>query len=292
MAVPALNVLALCAGYSGLELGVSRATGGRARAVCYVEREAPAAAVLVNQMARGALAPAHIWSDLGTFDGRPWRGAVDILTAGYPCQPESTAGKRAGAADERWIWPEVARIIGEVEPAIVFAENVAAHVTGTFRRVLDDLAALGFDVEWSCVSAAEVGAPHERERVFWLAAHPDRCVGPIGGRLRWLLDRERAACGDDVDGCGCERVCEAADTNGIGWQERSGERRESAGRPELAGYDEWTWPPPEPSICRVDDGATAGLAAVELMMAGNGVVPAQAAHAFCGLWARMMERVP
>ena len=92
------------------------------RTVGHVERETYAAAILVARMEDAALDPAPVWDDVATFDGRPWRGAVDIVTAGYPCQPFSVAGKRRGADDPRHLWPHVARIVGEVEPPFVFLE--------------------------------------------------------------------------------------------------------------------------------------------------------------------------
>ncbi len=99
-----------------------------------VPRQTYAAAVLVARMEDASLDHAPVWDDVGTFDGRPWRGAVDIVTAGYPCQPFSVAGKRRGADDPRHLWPHVARIIGEVEPPFVFLENVAHHLRLGSRR--------------------------------------------------------------------------------------------------------------------------------------------------------------
>ena len=95
-----LHGLSLCAGVGGLDLGLHIVCPGY-RTVGYVEREAYAAAALVARMADKALDPAPVWDDLTTFDGRPWRGVVDILTAGYPCQPFSIAGRRLGEADPR-----------------------------------------------------------------------------------------------------------------------------------------------------------------------------------------------
>ena len=89
-----------------------------------VEREAFCAADLARKMEAGFLDEAPIWSDVATFDGVPWRGRVDIVTAGFPCQPFSTAGNGQGTADPRWIWPHIARIVGECRPAQVFLENV------------------------------------------------------------------------------------------------------------------------------------------------------------------------
>ena len=177
------RVLSICTGIGGLDLGVRLAVPGT-RVVGYVERDSYSAAVIVARMADEALDEAPIWDEVGTFDGRRWRGAVDIVTAGFPCQPWSTAGSRAGIADPRWIWPDIARIIGEVEPEWVFLENVLGLVSGGgLAEVLGSSAALGFDAEWTSVWASEVGAPHRRERVFILGRRrmaDARRVGPRG----------------------------------------------------------------------------------------------------------------
>lgn len=163
-----VNVLSLCSGGAGLDLGVMLAEP-RARVVGFVEREAFAAAVLVARMADSVLCPAPVWDDVATFDGRPWRGTVDCVTAGFPCQPWSVAGRRRGAADERWIWTHIVRIIREVGPGIVFLENVPGIIGEGLAIVLGALASLGFDAEWGVLGADEVGAPHRRRRLFVLA---------------------------------------------------------------------------------------------------------------------------
>lgn len=135
-------------------------------------------------MEDAALDPAPVWDDVATFDGRPWRGAVDIVTAGYPCQPFSVAGKRRGADDPRHLWPHVARIIGEAEPPFVFLENVAHHLRLGFPEVAGGLVGMGYRLAAGLFTAAEVGAPHKRERLFILAhrerdhlADPARLLG-------------------------------------------------------------------------------------------------------------------
>jgi DNA (cytosine-5)-methyltransferase 1 len=97
---------------------------------------------------------------------------VDVIAGGFPCQPVSVAGKRLAQADERWLWPEFARIIGVLRPRIALMENVAGLLARGFGDVLGDLAALGYDAEWHCIRAADVGAPHKRERIF-IVAHTD-----------------------------------------------------------------------------------------------------------------------
>jgi DNA (cytosine-5)-methyltransferase 1 len=169
----AIRTIALCAGYGGLEIGLSAACaylGLKSRVACYVEREAYAAALLASRMEACALDAAPIWSDLVTFDARAWRGAVDCVAAGFPCQPHSVAGKRKGTADERWIWPDIARIVRDSGAWLVWLENVPGLLTsGGFDEVESSLAEMGMSAEWCCLSAADVGASHERERWFCLA---------------------------------------------------------------------------------------------------------------------------
>ena len=121
------NILSLCAGAGGLELGILLALASRGeagRGICYVEREAAAAASLVASMEAGWFHPAPVWSDMLTFDARPWRGLVHILASGDPCQDNSVAGKRAGADGKRFLAPEVCRIADECRPDLIFRENV------------------------------------------------------------------------------------------------------------------------------------------------------------------------
>ncbi|PJN95976.1 DNA cytosine methyltransferase [Amaricoccus sp. HAR-UPW-R2A-40] len=175
--------LSLCSGAGGLDLGLTIAIPGY-RAVGHVERETYAAATLVARMEDASLDQAVVWDDVATFDGRPWRGAVDIVTAGYPCQPFSVAGKRRGADDPRHLWPHVARIIGEVAPPFVFLENVAHHLRLGFPEVASGLVGMGYRLAAGLFTAAEVGAPHKRERLFILAIREgDDLADPT--RLLW-----------------------------------------------------------------------------------------------------------
>ena len=255
----ALCSIELFAGGGGLALGLERACG--ARAVCFVEREAYAAAVLAARMEDGSLAPAPIWSDVRTFDGRPWRGVVDLVAGGFPCQDISNAGLRAGIDGERsGLWSQFERIVREVGPEFVFVENVAALVVRGLDRVLGDLAALGFDAEWGVFRACEAGAPHARPRLFLLAyAHRfdgETGLGARGGAVpdhrpravldRWGTDPERA---------------EGYFTLRLGTQ--------PCGHGVADGLAD-----------RVD----------RLRVLGNGVVPNQAALAFRVLWGRLMKK--
>ena len=114
------------------------------------------------------------FDDVKTFDGRPFRGRIDILTGGFPCQPYSSAGKRLGKDDERHLWPEMCRIISEVAPTFVVGENVRGLLNWNggvvFEEVCADLEALGYEVWTGIIPAAGVGAPHRRDRI-WFVAH-------------------------------------------------------------------------------------------------------------------------
>ena len=133
MAIRSWTGIELCAGVGWLGLGIElacRHLGIEYRTVCHVERCSYAAATLVARMEDSALAAAPVWDDIESFDGRPWRGRVDCVSAGFPCQPWSVAGQQRGRADERWIWPHLVRIVREVEPGIVVLENVPGLCSG------------------------------------------------------------------------------------------------------------------------------------------------------------------
>lgn len=161
-----MNGLALFAGIGGLELGMRLALGESFRTVCYVENDPAKVGYLVTRFGDG-LDAAPIWDDVVTFDGRQWRGVVDIVTAGFPCRPYSSAAR--GRNVEPPIWHELVRIIGEVRPRFVFLENVPASLP-TLRLVRDELRALDYcTLPPLEVSAAAVGAPFVGRRIFVLA---------------------------------------------------------------------------------------------------------------------------
>lgn len=177
VALRPLDILSICTGGGGLDLGIELAIPG-VRSVCLVEREAFAVAHLVSAMEQGLMAPVPVWSDARTFDGRRWRGCVDGLIGGIPCQPHSLAGKRLGQEDERDLWSDARRILVQSGAWFVLIENVGGMLSsGGGERVWRDLGRLGFAREVGLFAASEVGAPHGRERVFILAIHDGRGVG-------------------------------------------------------------------------------------------------------------------
>jgi len=162
-----MNELALFAGAGGGILG-GHLLGWRT--VCAVEWEPYPASVLCARQNDGLLPPFPIWDDVQTFDGKPWRGIVDVVSGGFPCQDISAAGKGAGIDGERsGMWGEMARIIHEVRPRYVFVENSPMLTSRGLGRVLGDLASMGFDARWGVLGAADVGANHQRDRI-WIVA--------------------------------------------------------------------------------------------------------------------------
>jgi DNA (cytosine-5)-methyltransferase 1 len=137
------------------------------RCVCAVESEPYAQAVLVARQNDGSLPPFPIWDDVRTFDGLPWRGRVDIVSGGFPCQAYSSAARGKNVADD--LWPEMRRIVADVAPRYVFAENTQRRA---IDRAADDLEAMGYRVRAIPLSASDMGADHIRKR-YWLLAHTD-----------------------------------------------------------------------------------------------------------------------
>ena len=305
-----INILSLCTGGGGLDLGLSMACESF-RVVCCVEHEAYCCEVLATRMENKALDEEPIWTNLKTFDGKPWCGVVDCIIGGYPCQPFSTAGKRLGTEDERHLWPDIARIIGEIEPGLCFFENVSGHLTIGFDTVCSDLRAMGYKVAAGLFTASEVGASHKRERLFILANSEHLGLSPAAkprGSEKTIPDDPP---GQNIP-CEFERTDnprKLADTNRANFQgfepeQLDTKRRENENGPvglcgradipifppapsDLKGWRKVleTDPALEPAICRMAHGMASRVE--RLRMLGNGVVPLQAAYAFVSLWAAL-----
>jgi DNA (cytosine-5)-methyltransferase 1 len=159
-----MNVLSLFAGIGGLDLGLERAG---MTVVGQVELDPFCCSVLAKHWPE---VPRH--DDVRTAVSW-WLGTarppVDLVCGGFPCQPESLAGKRGGTEDARWLWPDMARIIHAVRPVHIIGENVMGHRTRGLRFVLRDLERLGYAARAGVVGAGEMGAPHRRQRIFILA---------------------------------------------------------------------------------------------------------------------------
>ncbi len=280
------------------------------RTVCAVEIESYCREVLLRRQRDGVLPLFPIWDDILTFDGRPWRGKVDIITAGFPCQDISCAGRGAGInGPKSGLWREAARIIGEVRPEFVLVENSPVITRRGLGVVLGDLAEAGYDAEWGVFSAAEIGAPHLRKRI-WILAHSNNPATArqreLGGEIPAFAKSERF----DMGGAA------VADSQGRrtgrlparSWTER--EREADLGRESSLvsdaldkGFQDWgqarisksskrlsystterrriSWWDIEPGLGRVADGVAHRIHRLKAI--GNGQVPAVAARAWTEL---------
>ena len=208
-----MRELSLFTGAGGGLLGTHHLLGWET--VGYVEIEDYCQRVIKQRIADGLLPEAPIFSDIRAFISEgyaaSYTGMVDVVTGGFPCQPFSVAGKQLGADDPRNMWPATIETIRIIQPRYTFLENVPGLlVSGYFHRILGDLAESGFDARWKVVSAAEVGAPHKRDRL-------------------WIMADSK--CG----GCGTERL--AASMVGISgeWENNTMQAQESGVLPDTNG---------------------------------------------------------
>jgi DNA (cytosine-5)-methyltransferase 1 len=163
-----MNELALFAGSGG---GILAGHMLGWRTVCAVEIEDYPRRVLLQRQADGFLPRFPIWDDICTFDGIPWRGKINVISGGFPCQDISSAGKGVGIEGERsGLWKEMFRIICEVGPNFVFVENSPNLTSRGLGTVLGDLASVGFNARWGVLGAGDVGAKHQRDRI-WIMAY-------------------------------------------------------------------------------------------------------------------------
>lgn len=290
-----MRELALFAGAGGGILG-GKLLGWRT--VCAVEKEPYAASVLAQRQNDGFLPPFPIWDDVCTFDGKPWSGVVDVVSGGFPCQDISAAGTGNGIEGERsGLWVEMARIIGEVRPHFVLVENSPMLTSRGLGAVLGDLASLGFDARWGVLGAADVRAPHQRDRI-WIVANADSSwkLQPQGReqeQWRWLgngsetladTDEERrnwrareqqqSRRGEPSNGCN-----DMADPNQARLQEWKihGEGEARPAYPWKA-FERDDWWATEPDVGRMAHGVAARVDRLKAI--GNGQVPQCAAAAW------------
>lgn len=317
-----MHVLALCAGIGGIERGLRRVVPGH-RVVGYVEREVFAAACLVEGMAQQELDEAPIWDDIRTFPSGHYRRKVDLVTAGYPCQPFSLAGRRGGSSDPRHVWPDVLRIIRDVGAPLAYLENVQGHLSLGLDEVLADLATVGFDAEWTTVSAQEAGAPHRRNRLFILAYAGDEglerlrstkpgrgsvsagegvAVADADRELVWKLSRRSGGTSGSGEAFAGESGKELAHADCSRLEEQRRPRLpDDLQKPWSHSDGRCSWPPgpdgdweaidpafrpavPKSSVCGVADGLPSK--SDRLRVLGGAVVPAQAALA----WTLLVEQ--
>tara|TARA_R110001632_G_scaffold65880_1_gene155828 strand:- start:3893 stop:4861 length:969 start_codon:yes stop_codon:yes gene_type:complete len=306
------TVISFCSGYAGIERGLNLA-GVRHRVVAYVEIEAFAIANLVAKMEAGELAPAPIWSNLKTFPAHLFRGAVDIITGGYPCQPFSAAGKRAGADDPRHLWPFIREHVQTIKPARCFFENVEGHISLGLRDVIGDLEEDGYRSTWGIFSAEEVGAPHRRKRVFIMG--DTKCEGLEGfgydnaesqkrreEKKRPVASTDSAAKSEELADARCCTSSESEQQTKLraAWLSESptgprcgmhtGADEKGQAWPSGAGPEQHEWEQPRviwKAECKLGGAVNGYTHRVDrLRLLGNGIVPATAAKAWQVLDAR------
>jgi DNA (cytosine-5)-methyltransferase 1 len=294
--------VSLCAGYGGIDLGLKRAIPNL-RTVAFSEIEAYACANLVAKMEKGLLDAAPIWTNLKTFPWAEFRGKVDILSGGYPCQPFSTSGKRLGTEDPRHLWPFIADGIRAMQPKLCFFENVEGHITLGLKEVISELESIGYRTTWGIFSAAEVGAPHRRKRIF-IMAHSMRYGSPES----WKLCQRSN--GQEFSSYGESRGSNVADSEGWkSWESSEWQGRQDISRrskevfysncENVEGYGDnacgiqtqypvvgdSSWWQTERGLGRVAHGNAYWVD--RLRLCGNGVVPATATLAFQTLLKRL-----
>ena len=277
------TVLSLCTGYGGIERGLELA-GYQHRTVAHVEIEAFAAANLVAKMEAGQLVPAPVWTDLKTLPAHCFRDRVDVLTGGYPCQPFSAAGLRKGAEDPRHLWPYIHDHIRTIRPVRCFFENVEGHISLGLREVIADLESLGYQTTWGVFSAAEVGAPHQRKRVYILAYATSAGSSPRehanfqedakekGAEIRPEPKRFSADVADAISQGSQGRLPRGQDQERQDQQGHAGRGSAAHRQPEPISWAT------EPDVGRVVNGASFRVDRLRLL--GNGVVPDTAAKAW------------
>lgn len=265
-----LTHISLCAGYGGIDIGLKRVIPSL-RTIAFSEIEAYAVANLVSKIEAGHLDAAPVWSDLKTFPFSSFHGKVDLISGGFPCQPFSSAGRRKGDEDPRHLWPYIVRGIRESSPRMVFFENVEGIISSKLKsnewgdpegtpvllHVLRELERLDYRATAGVFSASEVGAPHQRKRVFILGSKIEQLRTIKFKRSRYPARRGQAQ---------------------YSWEPPRVKAQRTLGRC-FDGVTDW-----------VDDAElyeSADSSTDELRLLGNGVVPDTAARAFEVLWARL-----
>ena len=238
---------------------------------------------------------AEQYGDIKEFDATTYSGRLDIISGGFPCQPFSVAGKRKGSEDERHLWPEMLRVIGECKPRWVVGENVRGLVSWSdglvFETCYSDLEAIGYSVQSFIIPACATGAPHRRDRV-WIVAHREDVRPPQTtntGRKRaehQPNDRHEVRDSFNTNGRGGNapdtdfELSECGNDNRKDGRSKQTERIESFGKPR--GWEEF---PTVPPICGGDDGLPKELDGItfskwrreSIKAYGNAIVP-QVAH--------------
>lgn len=283
-----MKIGSLCTGYGGLDLAVE--TFFDAEMVWCAENDKYASKLIAQRFDK---------PNLGDIKQIDWASieSIDIMTAGYPCQPFSHAGYRKGENDERHIWPDILKGISILRPKIIVLENVRGHLSLGFKEVLKDLAKNGYDAKWRIVRASDVGAPHQRARLFIIAYSINcGCTQRESSRLEQNVAKStNNGCLTDSDSNACEKsrrttLCLCGKSSGLQqWQNKRQAGHEyrfslEMDRQEIPNtldqdrlnvkFVEYMMGLPNGWVTDLDF-----TRAQQLKMLGNGVVPQQAYYA-------------
>ena len=268
-----MRELALFAGGGGGLLG-SQLLGWSTR--CAVELDPYARSILLARQRDGLLEPFPIWDDVKTFDGRPWRGSIEVVSGGFPCKDISAAGRGAGITGENsGLFFEMLRIIKEVRPRFILAENSPNLRTRGLVTVIKELDGLGYECRWGVLGAWHVGAPHKRNRMWIVGklSNADKLGVRIErGSQRLEKGRNRETAPELKHDGGALDVADAAR---IG---REKQRRTGPVPPQLTPVKRGSWWAVEPGFCRVAHGVANRVDRLKAL--GNGQVPAVAVLAW------------
>ena len=305
-----INHLSLCSGYGGIGRGLKQVLPN-VREIAHVEIEAYAVANLVEKMEKGLLVPAPIWSDLKTFNFSAFRESLKygILSAGFPCQPFSQAGRRKATKDPRHLWPYIIEGIRQCNPMFCFLENVQGIISAktgdgesVLKYVCGELEKEGYRNATGIFSASEVGAPHQRKRVFILAQLHEILLGDTSNKRRkqnfTLRNKQQTTRFNLVTSKQYKRY--VGHSNRSRQQQQKEINEKIRGRfkhasqkwPSRPGEPQHDWEEPratlKPKLGGATNGPSSGVDAninriERLTLCGNGVVPQTAALAFVTL---------
>ena len=272
-----LNGLDLFSGYGGITMGLKEWV----RPIAYCEIERYSQGILLSRMLDGTLPTAPIWDDVVTFDGRPFKGHVDIIFGGFPCQNISCAGNGEGLGGERSrLFFEIVRIAQECRPKFIFLENVPAIRTRGGEVVGKELARIGYDCRWTVVSAAEIGAPHLRKRWFLLAHSKSEGLArqwdlPLGNETKQPQSPRNAIAGitSDTDSISSIETNPSTKSFKNEWN-AWGRHSRQCGKDISSSH----WQKVECPVFGMDDGTP--FQSHRIKAIGNGVVPDQVKEAF------------
>ena len=247
-----MHGLDLFSGYGGITLALSKWV----IPIAYCEIDRYARGILLSRMSEYKLPKAPIWDDINTFPSKDFKNKVDIIYGGFPCQDISLAGNGKGLEGERsGLFFRLCKVVEEIEPSFIFLENVPAIRTRGLYRITETLTNMGYDCRWTCVSAAEVGAPHLRKRWFLLAyscSNRKKWDEPENRERSWLIQNSSNVRNEIASGNEQQRIQQSIPTSKT-WKTKS-------------------------SVGRVVDGCSNRVDRIKAL--GNGVVPLQAKKAF------------